>query len=164
MTKQDVIDAIGKPSIMVTHRQELIDQNAAYPAAMIIAPAGRLVWPTMLDARVRPEHRNINSEYGKMGKRPDPWHDGVGHTPPTDLGRFDCAGRYRGPWTQQIGRILRSRDGYHQAMKGDRLFQVYRKGRKWVTIYYSRDTFHLKRSVSKRRALAIAKGEKWLCD
>ncbi|QIG73391.1 hypothetical protein EVC03_083 [Rhizobium phage RHph_Y5A] len=132
-----------------------IDQNDAYPPAMIVAPAGRLAWPSALDARVRPEHRNINTEFGKMGMRPDPWHD-------THLGRFDCAGRYRGPWTQQIGRIFRGLTGFHQAMKGDRLYQVYRKGKKWITTYYSRETFFLTVSKSKRRALAIAKGERWL--
>ncbi|QIG67409.1 hypothetical protein EVB39_080 [Rhizobium phage RHph_TM3_3_9] len=142
-------------------KQDKIDQNGAYPLIVddhAESPLKR--WDMCGDARVRPEHSNINSEFGKMGKRPDPWHD----TPPADLGRFDCIGRYRGPWTQQTGRILRSRDGYHQAMRGYRLYQVYRKGKKWITTYYSRDTFFLTTSKSKRRDLAIEKGEKWLND
>jgi hypothetical protein len=129
-----------------------IDQNSAYPPAMIVAPAGRLAWPSALDARVRSEHRNINQDYGSM-YRMTPLQAGIVR-----------ACRSPGAWTQQIGRILRSRDGYHQAMKGDRLYQVYRKGKKWITTYYSRDSFFLTTSKSKRRALAIAKGEKWLCE
>lgn len=151
------------------------------------SPAKR--WDMCGDARVRPEHQTINHQYGKMTKRPDPWRDGVGYNPtaeqitelgrailgdmidtvlgvPIDLGRFDCAGRYRVPYIQMMGRGLRALPGYAQGLKDDRLYHVYPKkiGRRvrYLTVYYSSDTFYMKRSISKRRELAIQKGEAWL--
>jgi hypothetical protein len=131
--------APGKTTTIV-HRAELIRQS----------PFKR--WDMCGDARVRPEHRNINQDYGSMY-----WA-----LPSFDPKLTEAITRTAQVWTQRIGRALRNRDGFHQGTGDGKLYQVYRKGKKWVTAHYSRDSHFLKTSKSKRRALAIAKGEAWL--
>ncbi len=174
MTKSDRIDALRGKSITITHRVELIDQSAH-----VVTPPGRIKWPegTIVtvdhaespvkrwsmcgDARVRPEHRNINRDYGKMAATPDPWRDGVGYSPAPDLGLYDCAGRYRVPYVQMMGRGLRAFPGYASGINGDRQYQVALFGKKFRTRVYVRGMW-IKTMYSKRRKTAIAKGEEWI--
>jgi hypothetical protein len=165
MTKSDRIDALRAKTITVTHRAELIDQGSAYPAH-VVTPPGRIKWPegTIVtvdhaespvkrwsmcgDARVRPEHRNINHDYGKMAGTPDPWRDTT---------------HYRVPYAQMMGRGLRALPGYAQGLKGDRQYQVSPFGKKFRTRVYVRGSW-AGTMYSKRRKTAIHKGETWLSN
>lgn len=179
MTKSDLIAAMRGKTISVTHRVELIDQGTAYPAHIVNAdpipynkdanwrpgavvihdhaesPAKR--WDMCGDARVRPEHRNINHDYGKMATLPDVT------VPIPDAWRDTT--HYRVPYVQMMGRGLRALPGYAQGMKGDRQYQVSPSpfGKKFRTRVYVRGEW-AGTMYSKRRKTAIEKGEAWLSN
>lgn len=169
--KQKRIDEMRK-TVMITHRVELIDQNSAYPAHLINADpipynkdadwnrAGQIViydhaespvkrWQASMDARVRPEHMartatpELNHDYGKMA---DPWRDCIG---------------YRTPCVQIVGRGIRAKPGFTSGHNGDRLYQVFPRGKKFVTRVYVRGMW-IKTMFSKRRKTAIRKGKEWI--